>query len=93
MRGLETISPRKSRVKWFPKPNSNVVTHHSTNPAHRCLTSVDMRFLRYCISEEGFAENQAFFPLKKKKKKKKKENQALGPASGDAMGRGDRYFS
>ena len=47
----------KKKKKVFSTGDSNVVTHHSTNPAHRCLTS-EFRWDR--VLSPGYDRRQAF---------------------------------
>ena len=47
----------KEKKKVFSTGDSNVVTHHSTNPAHRCLTS-EFRWDR--VLSPGYDRRQAF---------------------------------
>ena len=48
---------KKKEKKVFSTGDSNVVTHHSTNPAHRCLTS-EFRWDR--VLSPGYDRRQAF---------------------------------
>ena len=48
----------KEKKKVFSTGDSNVVTHHSTNPAHRCLTS-EFRWDRGCF-HLGMTEDKHF---------------------------------
>ena len=49
---------KEEKKKVFSTGDSNVVTHHSTNPAHRCLTS-EFRWDWGC-SHLGMTEDKRF---------------------------------